>query len=303
MKKPVLAILAAGMGSRYGGLKQMDPMDEYGNVLLDFSVYDALRAGFEDVVFIIKEEIEADFRSRVGDKLSRYANVRYAYQELWKLPEGISLPEGRSKPWGTAHAVICAEREIGGAPFAVINSDDFYGGAAYAKAYAFLNEHVARDEHAIVCYRLGETLTDHGSVNRGVCVVSEGYLTEIHERLGIVRHDGAAAYPDADGSLVRVPLDASVSMNFWAFNTGIMDELKRTFGAYIAEAMTVNPLKCEDHLPEAVMRGLSGGRMTVKALVTPDRWIGVTHKADKPMVMAALRELKRNGVYPEKLWD
>ena len=302
MKKPILVILAAGMGSRYGGLKQMDPMDEYGNALLDFSVYDAIRAGFEDVCFIIKHEIEHDFRTMVGDKLLKHINVRYAFQELDKLPEGIELPEGRTKPWGTTHAVLCAKEQID-APFVVLNSDDFYGPQAFKTAFEFLAQHKDANEHAIICYKLSETLTDYGSVNRGVCSVSDGRLRDIHECIGILKQDDSAVYTDADGKTVELPLDSSVSMNFWAFNMGIFGALERTFPTFIAEAIKMNPLKCEDYLPEAVRRGMAADRLIVHACTTPDKWIGVTHKDDKLMVMREIQKLKDGGVYPEELWN
>lgn len=303
MVKPTLVIMAAGMGSRYGGLKQMDPMDEHGNVLMDFSVFDALRAGFESIVFIIKHGIESDFKELIGNRLERHADVKYVYQELDMLPEGFAVPEGRVKPWGTSHAILCCRNVVKG-PFVALNADDFYGPAAFKLAYGFLLEHKGENEHAIIGYRIGETLTDHGSVSRGVCVVDErGYLSDIRERTNVIRHGDKAAYEDENGNYITLPADTTVSMNFWAFNPGFMDHLSGDFPRFLSSAIEKNPLKCEDYLPESVRRALGDGRAAVKMLYTPDRWIGVTHKEDKPHVVAAIRGLKDQGIYPEKLWS
>lgn len=299
--KPTLVILAAGMGSRYGGLKQMDPMDEFGSAILDFSVFDAIKAGFEDVIFIIKKEIEEDFKNLVGKRIEKAIRVRYAYQELYKLPEEIEIPKDRVKPWGTAHAVMCAADMIED-QFVVLNCDDFYCDTAFKLAFDFLSTHHGANEHAIIGYKLMETLTDNGSVNRGVCQVKDGKLVTINERLGIVKTEEGAAYPDASGELVKLPPESTVSMNFWAFNHGILDEIIRETPKFLKENITKNPLKCEDHLPEAVRRALEAGRLTVDVLTSPDRWIGVTHKDDKPSVVKAICDMREKGLYPSPLW-
>lgn len=302
MKKPTLVIMAAGMGSRYGGLKQIDPMDEYGNVLMDFSVFDAVRAGFEDVVFIIKHAIEDDFKAAIGDRLSKHVNVSYAFQELSMLPDGFTVPEGRVKPWGTAHAVLCAKDVIHG-PFAALNADDFYGAGAFKEVYDFLTTAHPDNEHAIVGYKVTETLTDFGSVSRGICEVRDGYLSDIHERTKVVKTEDGAAYTEDDGqTYIPIPRDATVSMNFWGFNDSFLDVLSESFPRFLKTAIVENPLKCEDYLPETVRRALGQGAIRVKLLTSPDRWHGVTHKDDKPQVVAAIKRLKEQGVYPERLW-
>lgn len=303
MNKPVLCLLAAGMGSRYGGMKQIDPMDEYGNLIIDFSIYDALSAGFEDIVFIIKKAIDADFREVIGERVSRRANVAYAYQELDMLPEGVSVPDGRVKPWGTTHAVLCARSAIAGRPFAVINSDDYYGPAAFRELYGFLQNNSDENSHAIVGYNIENTLTEHGSVARGLCVVnSDGYLTDIRERTNIVKTPECASFIE-DGAATPIPRGTTVSMNCWAFNPGMMRDLESIFSADIRPGIAANPLKFEDLLPNAARVAIGRGSATVKVLPTPDRWFGVTYKEDKPSVAAALRALKNEGVYKEKLWE
>ncbi|HJB90897.1 MAG TPA: nucleotidyltransferase [Candidatus Eisenbergiella merdigallinarum] len=305
MEKPVLVILAAGMGSRYGGLKQIDPVDDKGHKIIDFSIYDAVRAGFGKVVFIIKKENEKDFRECVGDAVSGHVEVEYVFQELDRVPEGFRIPEGRVKPWGTAHAILCC-KDVVDRPFAVINADDYYGRSAFEELYRFLTTHEDDEKYryAMVGYQLGNTLTENGSVARGVCVTDEdGYLQEIAERTKIVRTADGAAYTEDDGKTwVPLPLDTPVSMNMWAFSPSILKELEGALDRFFAEEVEKNPLKSECYLPIEVDRLLRAGKATVEVLHSADKWFGVTYKEDKPFVMESIRKLKEAGVYPDVLW-
>lgn len=307
MKKPVLVIMAAGMGSRYGGLKQIDPIDGDGHIIMDFSVYDAVRAGFEKVIFIIKRENEQAFREAIGDRLSRFIQVSYVFQELDNIPEGFTVPEGRVKPWGTGHAVLSCIDEIDG-PFVVINADDYYGVRAFQMAYDFLTDPKAEDtagRYMMVGYRLENTLTENGYVSRGVCVTDdEGYLRGINERTHIEKRGDGAAYTEDEGaSWTELPADAAVSMNMWGFSADILEELKKRFVVFLEENLEKNPLKCEFFLPFVVDELLEEKKATVKVLKSADKWYGVTYKEDKPMVMAAVQNLKDQGLYPQKLWQ
>lgn len=306
MKKPVLVVMAAGMGSRYGGLKQIDPVDKEGHIIMDFSIFDAVKAGFEKVVFIIKKENEQDFRSAIGDRLSEKIKVSYVFQELTNLPEGYAVPEGRVKPWGTGHAIMSCMGEIDG-PFVVINADDFYGSHAFQVAYDYLTTH--QDEEGIyrymmVGYRLENTLTDNGHVARGVCEMdAQGYLADIHERTHIEKRGNGAAYTEDEGKTwIPISGDATVSMNMWGFSESILGELQSRFSAFLEENLKKNPLKCEYFLPFVVDELLKEGRATVAVEKSQDKWFGVTYKEDKPMVMAAIQNLKDQGVYPAHLW-
>lgn len=305
MDKPTLVILAAGMGSRYGGLKQIDPVDDKGHKIIDFSIYDAVRAGFGKVIFIIKRENEKDFRECIGDAVSKHIEVEYVFQELTRVPEGFQIPEGRVKPWGTAHAILCCKDAIK-EPFAVINADDYYGKSAYEELYRFLTTHEDDEKYryAMVGYQLGNTLTENGSVARGICVTNEeGYLQEIAERTKIVRTAEGAAYTEDDGATwVPVALDTPVSMNMWAFSPSILKELEAAVERFFAEEVEKNPLKSECFLPIEVDKLLKAGKATVEVLHSADKWFGVTYKEDKPFVMESIAKLKEAGVYPDVLW-
>lgn len=305
MEKPTLVILAAGMGSRYGGLKQIDPVDDKGHKIIDFSIYDAVRAGFGKVVFIIKKENEKDFRECVGDAVSKHIAVDYVFQELDKVPEGFQIPEGRVKPWGTAHAILCC-KDVVKEPFAVINADDYYGRSAFDELYKFLTTHEDDEKYryAMVGYQLGNTLTDNGSVARGICVTDDdGYLVEIAERTKIVKTEKAAAFTEDDGETwTEVALDTPVSMNMWAFFPSIIGELQAAVDRFFAEEVEKNPLKSECFLPIEVDKLLKAGKATVEVLHSADKWFGVTYKEDKPFVMESIRNLKDAGVYPDVLW-
>ena len=246
-KQPVLVLLAAGMGSRYGGLKQIDPIDAAGNLIIDFSIYDAIRAGFHDLVFIIKHEIEQDFMDAIGSRISRRANVKCAFQEMSKLPHGLKAPEGRTKPLGTTHALLCARDEIGGRPFAVINSDDYYGPAAYKQLYEFLAGDTPSDEQLMIGYKLENTLTENGSVARGICEVDgEGFLTHIVERRRIFKREHGGAFTEDDGkTFIELPEGTPVSMNCWGFKPDILPMLEDVFKANFEAGIKENPAKYE----------------------------------------------------------
>ncbi len=302
--KPVLVVLAAGMGSRYGGLKQIDPVGCRGEAILDYSIYDAHKAGFDTVVIIIKEAIREDFMQTVGQRLEKApVEIRYAYQELHKLPEGYSVPAGRTKPWGTAHALICAAEAIGDAPFAVINADDYYGPNAYKAMYDFLSCGRGDGEYCMIGYRLGNTVTDHGAVTRGICRVDEaGNLTAVTECTGIEKTEGGILHnPEGESSRELSP-DTIVSMNMWGFGPDFPARAARGFPAFLHRTMAENPLKGEYFLPLVVEQLLKEGSVSVKVLPSSDQWYGVTYAADKPMVVAALRAMTDRGEYPLGLW-
>ena len=306
MKEPVLVIMAAGMGSRYGGLKQIDSVDEQGDKIIDFSLYDAKRAGFKKVYFIIKKENEALFRECVGDKVSKYMEVGYVFQDLNDVPEYFSIPEERVKPWGTAHAIYSCRNVIEG-PFAVINSDDYYGVEAFRVLFDFLMEQKddARYRFAMVGYQLGNTLTENGYVSRGCCEVDEnGFLLSIAERTQIIKTEDGAAYSEDDGkTYIPISLNCPVSMNMWGFSQGVIKELGNSLEDFFKNRVAKNPLKAECYLPIEVDRLLQEGRATVQVLSSKDKWFGVTYKEDKPYVSESIAKLKEEGVYPTILWE
>lgn len=306
MKEPVLVVMAAGMGSRYGGLKQIDPIDEYGHIIMDFSIYDAVRAGFKKVVFIIKKENEADFKAAIGDRISREIEVSYVFQDLNRLPEGFSVPEGRVKPWGTGHAVLSCIGTVDG-PFAVINADDYYGSRAFQMAYQFLTEQEddSKYRYMMVGYQLENTLTENGHVARGVCETdADGDLADIVERTRIEKHGDVTEYTEDDGKTWTViPQGSTVSMNMWGFSASILPELQSRFTSFLEKNLEQNPLKCEYFLPFVVDELLKEHKATVQVLKSADRWYGVTYKEDKPQVIAAIRKLKEQGLYPDRLWE
>ena len=305
-KKPVLVVMAAGMGSRYGGLKQIDPVGSCGEAILDYSVYDAHEAGFDTVVIIIKEAIRKDFMETVGARLAKApVEIRYAYQELDKLPEGYTVPEGRTKPWGTSHAVLCAKEAIDGAPFAVINADDYYGKSAYKTMYEALCKAQDGDkfDYCMVGYEIGKTVTENGSVARGVCYADEkGFLTEVIERTRIEKYEGGIHFTEDGENWVDLPENTIVSMNMWGFTPSFLEEIERGFAAFLDNAFKTNPLKGEYFLPFVVQTLLSADQANVKVLTSADKWYGVTYAADKPVIVAALREKTAQGLYPDSLW-
>lgn len=303
-KKPVLVVMAAGMGSRYGGLKQIDPVGSQGEAILDYSIFDAHRAGFDTVVIIIKKAIAQDFMETVGRRLQNApVEIRYAYQELDDLPEGYTVPEGRTKPWGTSHAVLCAAQAIGDAPFAVINADDYYGTSAFRVIHDQLVAATDPYGYCMVGYELSKTVTDSGSVARGICVTdSSGYLTGITERTHIEKYDGGIRFTEDGVTFVDLAPETTVSMNMWGFMPSFLEEIRSRFSAFLDKALVENPLKGEYFLPLPVAQVIADGTATVKVLSSPDRWYGVTYAADKPTVVAALREMTARGKYPDGLW-
>ena len=306
MKKPVLIIMAAGMGSRYGGLKQIDPVDQDGHIIMDFSIYDAVKAGFEKVIFIIKKENEQDFRETIGDRMAQRIEVEYVFQDIAALPEGFTVPEGRVKPWGTAHAVLSCLSVVDG-PFAVINADDYYGQQAFQMIYDYLASHEDTDkyQYTMVGYLLENTLTENGHVARGVCGTNaDGKLTEITERVRIEKRADGPAYTEDDGA-TWTPLagDTVVSMNMWGFTNSMLPEIRDRFAAFLSENLSKNPLKCEYFLPFVVDELIRENKAEVTVLKSKDRWYGVTYREDKPVVVAAIQSLKDQGLYPQKLWE
>lgn len=298
--KTSLVIMAAGMGSRYGGLKQIDKVDEDGHIIIDFSIHDALKAGFDKIVFIIKKEIEKEFKESVGNRIEQIADVTYVYQELDKLPEGFTVPEGRNKPWGTEHAIWCCKDVLDG-PFAVINADDYYGQGAFKMMHEALTSEHDADTYHMVGYVLANTLTENGTVSRGVCEVNEeGKLVKIVERTKIQKDGEGASYSE-DGGETWTAIDPQsiVSMNLWGFDTSIMEELDKDLIRFLNTQAKENPLKSESFLPSFVQQMLTAGKAQVKVLTTEDKWFGVTYKEDKEKVVNAIRELKAKGVYPE----
>lgn len=305
-RKPVLVIMAAGMGSRYGGLKQIDPVDEQGHIIIDFSIYDAKQAGFEKVIFIIKRENEKDFREVIGDRISEIMEVDYAFQELTSLPQGFTVPEGRVKPFGTGQAVLSCMGKIDG-PFAVINADDYYGPHAFKAIYDYLSTHEDEEKYryTMVGYILENTLTENGHVARGVCETDDQHrLVGIRERTRIEWKGERGAYTEDDGrTWTELPQGCIVSMNMWGFTESILRELEQRFPVFLKENLEKNPLKCEFFLPSVVGELLAEEKATVDVLKSEDKWYGVTYKEDKPVVVAAIAKMKAQGRYPEKLWE
>ena len=306
MHAPVLVIMAAGMGSRYGGLKQLDPIDDNGHVILDYSVYDAHRAGFDTVVFVIKPEIEDIFKEMIGDRIAKVMEVKYVFQRADDLPGGYTVPEGRTKPWGTAQAVLAA-RDVVDGPFAVINADDYYGPEGFEEIYNYLLHHPDTPgmyEYAMVGYLLKNTVTENGSVARGVCTeTASGYLHSVVERTKIIKGDRCPMYTEDDGETWHdLCEDDIVSMNLWGFQKSYLEEAWAGFPAFLDQALAENPLKGEYFLPTVVSNLLSQHKARVKVLRSNDKWYGVTYKEDKPGVVAALAELREKGLYPAELW-
>lgn len=305
--KPTLVVMAAGMGSRYGGLKQIDPMDAQGHIIMDFSVYDAVQAGFERVVFIIKHAIEKDFKEAIGSRLEKQLEVSYVFQELTEcIPEGCQVPEGREKPLGTGHAILCCKDVIDG-PFMVINADDFYGRDAFKVMYQQLlrQQDDEKYRYSMVGYRLGNTLTDNGYVTRGVCVTDEqGQLRDVWECMHIEKdtQDCAKYTQEDNGNYQPIPMDTTVSMNFWGFNPSLFGELESRMKRFMQETVPGNPMKAEFLIPNIVGDLIKEGKATVDVLHSQDRWFGVTYKEDKPVVMESIARMKKEGKYPEYLW-
>ncbi len=298
---PKLVIMAAGMGSRFGGLKQMEPVDNEGHSIIDFSMYDARRAGFRDLVFIIKREHDALFRERIGNRMERFFNVEYVYQELTDIPAGCTVPDGRVKPWGTGQAIACCRNVLHG-PFAVINSDDFYGRTAFSEIYEFLRTNDDEHCYAMVGYRVRNTVTEFGSVARGVCEVQNGMLMGITERTKIYQRGDHAAYTEDGEHFVDLPGDTIVSMNIWGFTQPTVSEFWTRLGAFFEKEVPLDPLKREFYLPSVVNQQLEEGTARVRVLPCEEVWHGVTYREDLASVKEAICALKAAGVYEERLW-
>ena len=298
---PKLVIMAAGMGSRFGGLKQMEPVDKEGHSIIDFSMYDARRAGFRDLVFIIKREHDALFRERIGNRMERFFNVEYVYQELTDIPAGCTVPDGRVKPWGTGQAIACCRNVLHG-PFAVINSDDYYGRTAFQEIYDFLSDNDDPHRYAMVGYRVKNTVTKFGSVARGVCEVQNGMLMGITERTKIYQRGDHAAYTEDGEHFVDLPGDTIVSMNIWGFTQPTVSEFWTRLGAFFEKEVPLDPLKREFYLPSVVNQQLEEGTARVRVLPCEEVWHGVTYREDLASVKEAICALKAAGVYEERLW-
>ena len=306
MKKPVLVVMAAGMGSRYGGLKQIDPVDKEGHIIMDFSIYDAVAAGFEKIVFIIKKAIEEDFKEHIGKRMEQHAEVAYVYQELDKLPEGYTCPEERVKPWGTGHAILCCAEEIGDAPFAVINADDYYGKEGFRKIHEYMVNEMTEDGDVYdICmggFILKNTLSDNGAVTRGVCEEENGILKKVTETYDIrMMEDGLHAADEA-GNPVKVQPEQLVSMNMWGLPVSFLNELEKGFPEFL-DSLKPGDIKAEYLLPKIIDKLVHEGKAKVRVLDTPDKWFGVTYKEDKQAVVDAIKGLIDAGVYKEKLFD
>jgi hypothetical protein len=301
--EPTLVIMAAGMGSRFGWLKQMTPVDEAGQVILDYSAYDAVQVGFRHIVCIIKKELEGDFRRLVGDRIAAKCDLQYAFQALDDLPDGFAVPAGREKPWGTAHAVRAARKAISG-PFAVINADDFYGRGAFQALYDFLSQNRQEHTHCLVAYKLRNTLTENGTVARGICTADQaGRLLTVTERTAIRGPADAPAYTEDGGSTWTVlDPDAPVSLNTWGFHPSFLDAIEDRMGDFLQNTVPQNPLKAEFFLPGVVNDRLCAGTDRVQMLYTDEVWHGVTYRDDLPALQKALTCMQQQGIYPKNLW-
>ena len=301
-ERPVLLIMAAGMGSRYGGLKQMDPVGPAGEFLLDYSLYDAKRAGFERAVIVIKRENEKDFREVLGNRIAAHMQIDYAYQSLTDLPEGFALPDGRAKPWGTGHAVLCAEGLVN-APFCAINADDYYGAESFRLCFDHLTNHTGAKAYTMVGYRLKNTLSETGFVARGVCALSaQNRLENIVEHTHIISTvDGPLTAADED-NYRRLHEDTVVSMNMWGFPADMMQRLREAFPSFLQNAQKTDPLKAEFFLPSVVDQLLQAGQAEVSVYTTGEKWYGVTYQKDRATVQAALVQFSKEGKYTDPLW-
>lgn len=305
MNKPILVVMAAGLGSRYGGLKQIDPVGPHGQLIIDYSVYDAVKAGFGKVIFIIKEENHTVFEETIGSRIRGAIDVEYVYQKADDIPEGFSIPEGRVKPWGTAHAVWSARNAID-APFAVINADDFYGFGCFKVLYDFLSQVDAEsNDFMLAGFRVENTLTDNGTVARGVCETdAAGYLTGVTERTKIAKRPYGAAFTEDDGATwTDIPAGTVVSMNTWGFTKKLFAEMKQELPKFFENDVPKNPLKAEFFLPFVVDKMIHEDRARVKVIDTGEHWFGVTYREDRPVVVSTIEKMTAEGKYPENLWN
>lgn len=301
--EPILVIMAAGMGSRYGGNKQLDEVTEQGDIIMDFSLYDAYQAGFRRVAFVIKKDFEEIFRSHIEAGAGRLFETHYVYQQLDDLPSGFKVPEGRVKPWGTGHAVLAA-RSVIDAPFAVINADDFYGREAFRLVYEYLSSKADREHNCMIGFRIENTLSENGTVSRGICRSENGVLTDIEEHFEVGRDSELGVITGLNGAELKVAIKdgTPVSMNLWGFGREFMDVMARDFIPALERILDENPIKGEFYLPTPIRNQIESGESSFAVLTTDDKWFGVTYKEDKPEVVARLKEMKENGTYPERLW-
>lgn len=300
--KPILLIMAAGLGSRYGGLKQIDKIGPNGEILLELSLHDAIKAGFERVVFILREEIKDEFKELIEDKLKQYVEVSYVIQKIDELPKGYAAPKGRRKPWGTGHAILCAKNVID-SPFVVINADDFYGAESFKKIYNFLIKNSDESTYGMIGYRLYNTLSENGHVARGICNVEDGYLEEVIERTKIIKKDELAFYTEDDINWMEVEYDSLVSMNMWAFNTNIFEVLEEQFKSFLDGEAKQNPMKSEYFVPTVINSLLANNKIKVKVIESKDKWYGVTYQEDKYIVMNAIENMIKEGIYHKNIWE
>ena len=301
--KPILVIMAAGMGSRYGGNKQIDKITDQGDIIMDFSLYDAYQAGFRRVCFIIKHDFEDVFRAHIEAGAGKKYEVHYAFQEGNDLPEGFTFPEGRTKPWGTGQAVLAA-RDYIDAPFAVINADDYYGKEGFRKIYDFLSNKADASHNCMVGFEIEKTLSENGTVSRGICKAKDGMLTDIEEHLAVGKEpDGTITDTRPDGSKIVIPNDSPVSMNLWGFGLEYIDVLKAGFVEALGKIMAENPMKGEFYIQTPINKQIADGSATYEVLTSSDKWFGVTYKEDRPGVVAQFAALKADGTYPLNLWD
>ncbi|HEX6334926.1 MAG TPA: sugar phosphate nucleotidyltransferase [Flavisolibacter sp.] len=298
--RPTLVIMAAGMASRYGSMKQIQQFGPAGETIMDYSIYDAIRAGFEKVVFVIRRDFADDFRNIFEPKLEGKIKTAYVFQEMSRFVQGHNIPPDRAKPWGTAHAILCARDEVQG-PFAVINADDYYGSDSFRKAHDFLHDDCREDVYAIIGYELARTLSAHGSVSRGVCEIDEhGNLKSIHERVKIYRKAGGIVYEESDGKTYPVPEEAKASMNFWCFHPSVFAYIDEGFRNFLDENIT--NIKAEYLIPYVADRWVREGRGVIRVIPTSSNWFGVTYREDAPVVEKSIRHLVSSGVYPSGLW-
>ena len=301
--EPILVIMAAGMGSRYGGNKQLDEVTDQGDIIMDFSLYDAYQAGFRRVAFVIKRDFEEVFKSHIEAGAGKLIETHYVYQQLDDLPSGFEVPEGRVKPWGTGHAVLAA-RSVIDAPFAVINADDFYGREAFRLVYDYLSRNADREHNCMIGFRIENTLSENGTVSRGICRSENGVLTDIEEHFEVGRDSELGVITGLNGADLKVAIKdgTPVSMNLWGFGREFMDVMARDFIPALERILAENPIKGEFYLPTPIRNQIESGESSFAVLTTDDKWFGVTYKEDKPEVVARLKEMKDNGTYPERLW-
>lgn len=299
--KPELVVMAAGLGSRYGGLKQMDKIGPNGEIILELSVYDAIKAGFEKVIFILRDEIIDDFKELIGNKLSEFVEIEYVIQDIKNIPSGFIVPEGRVKPWGTGHAVLCA-KDIVKSPFLVINADDFYGFESFKLMYDFLSTNKDNNCHAMVGYKLKNTLSEHGEVARGICDVTDGKLTGVVERTKIIKKGEAAFYTEDNEKWIKLDYESIVSMNMWGFMNSIFEELEEEFIKFLENNIEGNPLKAEYFIPLVINSLISRDEGSVNVMNSGAKWYGVTYKEDRELVSNAIDKMIRDGIYPKNLW-